>query len=227
MQFKATYPTPAEHTPGVNECLFLVLHHTGTGSGTIKGVLDGLNKREDFASCQYVVGEERDVYKIGEDQNILWHAGVSEWKDVITGKVYRDLNRYSIGIEIVGPVNGSFSDAQRETVEDLILELCEIHKIPKERVIRHKDIAPKRKTDPADTLWSGKFPTYSAWIDSIFSLPQLMAGKFADALAKEQKASPNVKILTSFGGDQPLTEADTRQLLEIGLIRLARLLGKS
>ena len=106
MQFKQTFPIPAEHTQGINSCEFVVLHHTGTGSGTIKGVLDGLNKREEFASCHYVIDENGDVYKIGEDSSILWHAGVSEWNDTVTGKTFTDLNRYSIGIEIVGPVNG-------------------------------------------------------------------------------------------------------------------------
>ena len=155
--FKATFPTPDEHSQGVNSCEFVVLHHTGTGAGTIKGVLDGLNKRADYASCHYVIDENGDTYKIGEDTNILWHAGVSSWE----GKT--DLNRYSIGIEIIGPVNNGFTDAQRESVEDLLLYLCEIHKIPKARIVRHKDIAPKRKTDPADTLWSGKFSSWWLW----------------------------------------------------------------
>ncbi len=227
MIFKQIFPTPLEVSKGKNECLFLLVHHTGTGTNTIKGVLDGLYKRADYASCPYAVDENGDKYKIGNDTDILWHAGVSEWVDTITGKKYEDLNRYSIGIEIVGPVDGKFNDIQRESVEDLILYLCEIHKIPKERVIRHKDVAPGRKTDPADTLWNDKFQTYAAWINSIFSLPSLMAGKFAQVLADEQKKSPNIKIFSSFEGEDPISETETKQLIEIGLIRLARALGKS
>lgn len=123
-------------------------------------------------------------------------------------------------------MDGGFTDAQRNSVEELSLYLSEIHKIPKERFIRHKDIAPGRKTDPADTLWNTKFKTYSEWIDSIFSIPSPIMEKFTKALEDEQKKSPGVKILTSFEGDQPLTEKETRQLIEIGLIRLARLLGR-
>lgn len=74
MNFKQTFPTPSEHTQGVNTCEFIVLHHTATGEGTIKGVLDGLYRRADYASCHYTVDTNGDVYKIGEDKNILWHA---------------------------------------------------------------------------------------------------------------------------------------------------------
>lgn len=85
----------------MNSCQFVVYHHTGTGANTIVGVLDGLNKRPDFASCHYAIAENGDVYKIGNDTDRLWHAGVSEWTDTITGSRYSDLNRYAIGIEIV------------------------------------------------------------------------------------------------------------------------------
>ena len=63
------------------------------------------------------------------------------------------MNQYSIWIEIIWPLaDGGFTDKQRETVAKLTLELCTIHKIPKENVLRHKDIAPGRKVDVADSF---------------------------------------------------------------------------
>lgn len=140
-KFKKTYPTPSEITVGINTKEYVIVHGTGTPSGTIKGVLDGLYRRKDYASCHFVVDVNGDAYKIGSPDDIQWHAGVSEWK----GK--KDLNKYSLGIEVIGI--DSFTDAQLATVKKLTEHLMAAFKIPKENVLRHADIAiPKgRKTD--------------------------------------------------------------------------------
>ncbi len=146
--FKAEYPTPAEHTKGTNTKEYIVLHHTATGEGTIKGVLDGLYRREDYASVHFCVDTNGDTYKLGDPDDILWHAGKSEWN----GK--KDLNNFSIGIEIIGPLaDGGFTDKERLAVRKLVQHLMAVYKIPKENVIRHKDIAPGRKPDVANTFW--------------------------------------------------------------------------
>lgn len=76
-----------------------------------------------------------DVYKIGQDTDIMWHAGVSQWKQT------KDLNNHSIGIETIGPLSdGGFTDAQRVSIATLIKELCKTHGIPVENVLRHADI---------------------------------------------------------------------------------------
>lgn len=64
------------------------------------------------------------------------------------------MNRFSIGIEVIGPLpNVGFTQEQRFAVRRLCEHLMKVFNIPKERVIRHKDIAPGRKTDIADALW--------------------------------------------------------------------------
>lgn len=93
--FKQTFPSPAERTKGTNTKEFIILHHTGTGDGTIKGVLDGLYRRSDYASCHFVVDTNGDAYKIGSPDDILWHAGVSKW-----GK-RKEMNPCSLGIEVI------------------------------------------------------------------------------------------------------------------------------
>lgn len=156
-KFKETFPTPTECTKWVNTKQFIIVHHTGTKEWTIKWVLDGLYRRPDFASCHFVVDVNWESYKIGKPDDILWHAGVSSW-----GKL-KDMNNYSLGIEVIWPMsNGSFTDSQRVEVRKLIQHLMAVFKIPKENVLRHRDIAPKRKTDIADTFWNA---TYKTWAD--------------------------------------------------------------
>jgi len=163
MQYKNIYPTPTERSQGINTREYIVLHHTGTQEGTIKWVLNWLAKRSDYASCHYVIDVNGDTYKIWNDTDILWHAWVSSWD----GK--NDMNKYSIGIEIIWPLsNGAFTPEQKESVKNLVKYLCDIHKISKENVVRHKDISPGRKTDPKDTLWSEEYESYNLFIDSIF-----------------------------------------------------------
>lgn len=145
--FKQTFQSPTEKSKGKNTCEYIIVHHTGTAPWTIKGVLDGLNKRADFASCHFVVDINWDAYKIWEPTDILWHAGESSWK----GKT--DMNKYSMGIEIIGTTDSVFTKEQKETVRALIQHLMEVFKIPAENVLRHRDIAPKRKVDVADQFW--------------------------------------------------------------------------
>lgn len=163
MNYTNQYPTPSEYTKGTNTCEYIIHHHTGTKEGTTKGVLDWLNKRQDYASCHYLINEIWEVYKIWNDTDILWHAGTSSWE----GKT--NLNNYSIGIEIIWPLsNWGFTDIQREKFAELVKELCNTHNIPKENIIRHKDISPWRKIDILDTFWDEDYETYREYIDSIF-----------------------------------------------------------
>lgn len=67
MQYKAILQTPNK-SAGKNACEFLILHHTATGDGTIKGVLNGFTIKpkdpEKAKSCHYVVDTNGDIYKI-------------------------------------------------------------------------------------------------------------------------------------------------------------------
>jgi N-acetylmuramoyl-L-alanine amidase len=146
MKFKQVFDT-ANKTPGVNADKFIILHHTATVEGTIKGVLRQLTTGP--VSCHYVVDTNGDCYKIGRNSDILWHAGESSWSTL------KNMNNYAVGIEIVGPQsNGGFSNPQRATVAQLVQELMRDLRIPRENVLRHKDVSPGRKTDVSDRFWS-------------------------------------------------------------------------
>lgn len=72
-----------------------------------------------------------------------WHAGDSCYKGC------KKCNDFSIGIELEGTVNTSYTKVQYQQLTTLIQ--CLIHTYPKlclENITGHSDIAPLRKTDP-------------------------------------------------------------------------------
>lgn len=69
-----------------------------------------------------------------------WHAGVSSWN----GR--ECCNDFSIGIELEGTDDSSFSDAQYSSLNQLVNVLAV--RYPITDVVGHSDIAPGRKTDP-------------------------------------------------------------------------------
>jgi len=125
------------------------------------------------ASAHFVVGRDGKIAQIGDTDDILWHAGVSEWKE------YKGLNRYSIGIELdnpglltrrgdkytswfghvypksdvipVKPNTGYIPYAPEQL--DAAIKLAEwlIEQYPSiQEVVGHEDIAPNRKIDPGN-----------------------------------------------------------------------------
>lgn len=69
-----------------------------------------------------------------------WHAGASQWQG-------RDkCNDFSIGIELEGTDDQSFTDAQYARLNALLAALQAAY--PIRAIAGHSDIAPGRKTDP-------------------------------------------------------------------------------
>lgn len=72
-----------------------------------------------------------------------WHAGVSNF----AGR--ENCNDFSLGIELEGEDDRAYSDAQYQSLNQLIAELVKHYPlITPERICGHSDIAPQRKTDP-------------------------------------------------------------------------------
>jgi len=72
-----------------------------------------------------------------------WHAGVSSWQGEPA------CNNYSIGIELEGTDDSSYTDSQYNQLERLIRCIRRQYRaIEMEALCGHSDIAPGRKTDP-------------------------------------------------------------------------------
>tara|TARA_Y100000590_G_scaffold312231_1_gene352843 strand:- start:66 stop:791 length:726 start_codon:yes stop_codon:yes gene_type:complete len=127
----------------------IVIHYTGMQSGR-ESILRLTNKRSKVSS-HFVIGLEGKVLRLVKDSYVAWHAGKSCW-----GK-YRNLNKNSIGIELVNKGHRfGYTNFKKKQLFSLI-EICK-HLIRKYRIINknivgHSDIAPLRKIDPGE-----KFP---------------------------------------------------------------------
>jgi N-acetyl-anhydromuramyl-L-alanine amidase AmpD len=144
----------------VNTKKYIVLHHTWTGNWTIGGnirVLLWETSRK--VSCHFIVDTNWDSYKLWDPDMILWHAGESEWKWL------KDLNKHSVWIEVIWPLPW-FTDEERHTVLWLVQHLMAVLWVPKENVIRHKDIAKGRKTDIEDSFFKEWF---TKWQDKLLA----------------------------------------------------------
>jgi len=128
---------------------FIIIHYTGMQSEreSIKRLCDVRSK----VSSHYLINKKGIIYRLINDQDIAWHAGKSYWKK------YKNLNKNSIGIELVNKGHKfgyeKFSNKQISS----LLKLCKVlilkYKIKRRNIIGHSDIAPLRKIDPGE-----KFP---------------------------------------------------------------------
>ena len=93
-------------------------------------------------SSHLVIGRDGDVYQAVAFDKRAWHAGQSEFR----GRAR--CNDFSIGIELIGPEEGPFTDAQYQSINMVCKRLCDAYSINPSHIVGHRDIAPGRKIDP-------------------------------------------------------------------------------
>jgi N-acetylmuramoyl-L-alanine amidase len=140
----------------------VLLHHTATLDAS--SAMSWLCKRGSGVSAHYVVALGGQVYRLVPEELKAWHAGLGRlpWEPC---EPY-DFNHRSVGIEIVNPGDGKtpFTEAQYDAVVWLLRDIglrqgwarlairpTEALSFPR-RVLGHRDVAPGRKTDPADNF---------------------------------------------------------------------------
>ena len=125
---------------------YIIIHYTGT-----KTLLEALNIFKDESSqvsCHWLISKKGKLYKIVDEKNVAWHAGISYWKGE------RMLNDNSIGIELDNIGHGLnyqiFSNVQMQVLEKLLKLLINKYNIKTKNILGHSDIAPDRKLDPGE-----------------------------------------------------------------------------
>lgn len=166
-------PNHSARKPGVRVDTVLI-HHTATEGAT--SALAWLANPTSRVSAHYVIGLQGWVYRLVHEERKAWHAGKGRlpWE---TCEEY-DFNHRSIGVEVVNPGDGKtpFTEAQYRALEWLVPDIlsrwsCSSVRLREEAptrrvpynppyfpayVLGHRDIAPGRKTDPADNFDWGR-----------------------------------------------------------------------
>jgi N-acetylmuramoyl-L-alanine amidase len=148
----------------------VLIHHTASKADG--ETLNWLCSPDSGVSAHYVLGVRGHVYLLVAEHLKAWHAGKGRlpWE---TCPEY-DFNHQSIGIEVVNPGDGKtpFTEAQYRALEWIVPDICKrLGAIPcvaagaSQRpngliqrasgitwVLGHRDVAPGRKTDPADNF---------------------------------------------------------------------------
>ncbi len=108
---------------------FIILHTTEGGD---RGSLDRIRRR---GLAHYVVLRDGRVHRVIRRNKIALHAGRSMWDGV------RNLDRRSIGIEVVGYHNKPITDRQVASLKELLRQLKKIYGLPDDRVLTHSMVA--------------------------------------------------------------------------------------
>lgn len=159
------HPSPNfNQRPAGDSAQILVLHYTGMLS--MQAALDRMCDPKVEVSAHYMVDEDGSVYRLVNEKERAWHAGLSFWR----GR--ERINDISIGIEIVNPGHEHgyrpFPSVQMDSVIKLSKEIIRRHNIKPYNVVGHSDIAPDRKEDPGELFdWKG-LAAYNIglWADS-------------------------------------------------------------
>ena len=141
--------------PGdIRRVRMIVLHSTAArGPGDFKYLQRG-GEPGRRVSIHYYIDKAGTISQMVDDKDIAWQAGASTWK--VDGKqVGPSCNPVSIGIELENLNTGRdpYPPAQYSATLELVRYLASKYNVPRSQLVRHLDIAPKRKTDPAGFPW--------------------------------------------------------------------------
>jgi N-acetylmuramoyl-L-alanine amidase len=171
----------------------VVLHYTVLDcAGSLARLCDPLAE----VSAHYLIDRDGTLHALVDETARAWHAGAGSWGG------QGDVNSRSIGIELVNSGSDPFAEPQMATLERLLRDILQRHRLGPQAVIAHSDMAPVRKTDPGARFdWRRlALQGLSVWPD-VTAVPQPAPG--------EADMARFLADLRAFG----YPEADTGSLL--------------
>lgn len=126
----------------------VVLHSSyNVLGGDVYSVDRTIDEYEQYGvGAHYLIDRSGVVLRLVEEGNIAYHAGSSKMPD---GR--KNVNDFSIGIELIATEESGYTDKQYSAVNALIADIKSRYKI--KSVVGHADIAPGRKSDPWKFDW--------------------------------------------------------------------------
>jgi AmpD protein len=166
-------PSPNFNTRPAAEISLLVIHNISLppgqfGTGKVEELfcnrLDPLEHPYFSAiaglqvSAHFLIERDGTLIQFVSCLDRAWHAGVSSF----AGR--HGCNDFSLGIELEGTDDQSYSDLQYAALSALVRELQACYpQLTAERICGHCDIAPGRKTDPGPAFdWARLFSSLPA-----------------------------------------------------------------
>lgn len=127
----------------------IIIHTSYDDIGLIPYNTEGLIKeyKQYKVAPHYLIDRNGQIYQLVEEKDVAYHAGVSQMAD---GR--KDVNEFSIGIELMNTKIGQMTDEQYEALNLLIKDIKSRQKI--EYVLGHNEVATNRKDDPWNIDWS-------------------------------------------------------------------------
>lgn len=96
--------------------------------------------------AHYIIDRKGKIVQLIEEENIAYHAGVSQLPDGRT-----KVNAVSVGVEMVGNLRDGFTSEQYISLNKLIGDIQSRYEL--RYILGHSEIAPERKTDPWNINW--------------------------------------------------------------------------
>jgi hypothetical protein len=138
----------------VQRIRMVVLHATaGRSPGDLRWLRGGGSEQRPV-SVHYYIDKSGRISQLVADADVAWHAGASSW--TVDGRRVRGCNAVSLGIELENLNTGSdpYPQAQYDAALLLTRRLASQYGVPRAQLVRHLDISPGRKTDPAGFPWA-------------------------------------------------------------------------
>jgi N-acetyl-anhydromuramoyl-L-alanine amidase len=93
-------------------------------------------------SAHCVIDRNGQIYQCVDFNQRAWHAGVSTYQ----GR--EACNDFSVGVELIGPEEGPFTESQIQALGSIARYLIAHYGLKVSNIVGHRDIAPGRKVDP-------------------------------------------------------------------------------
>lgn len=135
-------------TPKERNINAIILHSSYNASGgDVYNLEKIIGQYEQYGvGAHYLIDRNGKIYRLIKEESIAYHAGESKMPD---GR--KNVNDFSIGIELMGTEDSGFTGKQYDALNDLIADIKTRYRI--KDIVGHGDVAPKRKTDPWKFDW--------------------------------------------------------------------------